>query len=139
MTSVDNLHLDSGDRESSTLAITLVIAGVLFALVFIFIFICIYYLKRINANEGGVPTPPTTPSERVSSSLSERDAIELTELSYNSRNSIPFDQRSCLICLDNFEMDEELFSFACGHVFHRSCLFTAILYGHEACPQCRGT
>ncbi|KAF2264019.1 hypothetical protein CC78DRAFT_417419, partial [Lojkania enalia] len=48
------------------------------------------------------------------------------------------DQR-CLVCLCDFEVDEEARSLVkCGHLFHRICIDKWLTTGRNSCPLCRG-
>ena len=60
----------------------------------------------------------------------------MIELSYNSDNPLPHDQSSCVICRENFENDQLLFSLSCGHTFHQNCMTTYLRYD-EVCMLCR--
>lgn len=43
---------------------------------------------------------------------------------------------ACAVCLDDFEMDDELRILACKHEFHRQCV-DPWLFEHHTCPLCK--
>jgi hypothetical protein len=43
---------------------------------------------------------------------------------------------SCPVCRDDFELGEEASQLQCGHIYHPSCIFTWLGFGHT-CPVCR--
>ncbi|ORY09521.1 hypothetical protein BCR34DRAFT_454845, partial [Clohesyomyces aquaticus] len=48
------------------------------------------------------------------------------------------DQR-CLVCLCDFEVDEEARKLVnCGHLFHKICIDQWLTTGRNSCPLCRG-
>ncbi|CAI6337548.1 unnamed protein product [Periconia digitata] len=50
---------------------------------------------------------------------------------------LPEDAR-CLVCLADFEIDEETRKLAtCGHMFHRPCIDQWLTTGRNSCPLCR--
>ncbi|KAF2637466.1 hypothetical protein P280DRAFT_361979, partial [Massarina eburnea CBS 473.64] len=51
---------------------------------------------------------------------------------------LPTDAR-CLVCLADFEIDEEARRLVnCGHIFHRTCIDQWLTTGRNSCPLCRG-
>ena len=50
--------------------------------------------------------------------------------------SYPIYSISCLICLDNFMQNEEIFLLQCGHGFHRECIVSAFAANNLNCPIC---
>ncbi|KZT36629.1 hypothetical protein SISSUDRAFT_1049562 [Sistotremastrum suecicum HHB10207 ss-3] len=43
----------------------------------------------------------------------------------------------CLICLDNYEQDEDLRLLQCRHAFHKACVDRWLECGRNNCPACR--
>jgi len=46
------------------------------------------------------------------------------------------DQSQCMVCLCDFEADEELYKLPCGHIFHPGCI-TEWLLRCTDCPLCK--
>ena len=45
--------------------------------------------------------------------------------------------RQCLICLEDYDPEEELRLLSCRHVFHRDCVDRWLETGRNNCPACR--
>ncbi|KAF8976639.1 hypothetical protein BDQ17DRAFT_1200414, partial [Cyathus striatus] len=45
----------------------------------------------------------------------------------------------CLICLDEYESEDEVRVMGCRHAFHRSCVDKWLETGRNNCPACRST
>ncbi|KAM9375410.1 E3 ubiquitin-protein ligase RNF103 [Pholidichthys leucotaenia] len=43
----------------------------------------------------------------------------------------------CVVCLENFEVDELLMGLPCGHAFHQHCIAVWLAAGRHCCPVCR--
>jgi len=43
----------------------------------------------------------------------------------------------CLICLDNYEPDDDLRLLSCRHAYHRNCVDRWLKEGRNSCPACR--
>ncbi|KAL6655375.1 hypothetical protein ACP70R_006201 [Stipagrostis hirtigluma subsp. patula] len=43
----------------------------------------------------------------------------------------------CRVCLAGFEPEAVVNRLPCGHIFHRGCLETWLLYERATCPLCR--
>lgn len=43
---------------------------------------------------------------------------------------------SCLVCLEGFVNDEEMFLLNCHHSFHKQCIVSCFLNNHMICPAC---
>lgn len=58
------------------------------------------------------------------------DGLDNIEISHDAR---------CLVCLCDFEPDEETRKLVkCGHLFHRECIDQWLTTGRNSCPLCRG-
>jgi len=44
---------------------------------------------------------------------------------------------SCAICLDDFQLDEELRLLPCKHAFHKACVDPWLAKSSELCPMCK--
>eukprot|EP00428_Durinskia_dybowskii_P042959 CAMPEP_0170279744 /NCGR_PEP_ID=MMETSP0116_2-20130129/39884_1 /TAXON_ID=400756 /ORGANISM="Durinskia baltica, Strain CSIRO CS-38" /LENGTH=268 /DNA_ID=CAMNT_0010531071 /DNA_START=120 /DNA_END=926 /DNA_ORIENTATION=- len=72
----------------------------------------------------------TTPAQRIAA-----DALKLQSVVRYGREAL--DQHECPICLESFNVIEEITRATCGHVFHSDCLGRA-LERNLTCPLCRG-
>ncbi|ODN03505.1 E3 ubiquitin-protein ligase RNF13 [Orchesella cincta] len=52
------------------------------------------------------------------------------------RTAIP--QDTCSICIDNFEVGEEIRVLPCSHVFHKPCIDPWLIHSSRRCPNCKG-
>lgn len=43
----------------------------------------------------------------------------------------------CLVCLDDYEPDNELRVMSCRHAFHKECVDKWLTVGRNNCPACR--
>nr|CRZ24704.1 BMA-TOE-4 [Brugia malayi] len=60
-----------------------------------------------------------------------------TTYKYIKENDIPEnEQERCTVCLNDFEMDEEVRALRCNHVFHVVCIDRWLVY-NKKCPVCR--
>ena len=70
-------------------------------------------------------------SQRIITEL--KKPILLTSVVYRSDEN---ERDECSICLEKFNIDEEVFKTPCNHMFHVTCL-TEWLYKNKTCPICR--
>mmetsp|Transcript_105682 Transcript_105682/g.146132 ORF Transcript_105682/g.146132 Transcript_105682/m.146132 type:complete len:87 (+) Transcript_105682:1035-1295(+) len=49
---------------------------------------------------------------------------------------MPEPNKECLICLDTFDSDAQVYRLPCGHVFHTKCILLW-LEVQNTCPACR--
>ena len=45
---------------------------------------------------------------------------------------------NCIICIDDFDIDDEIIYLECSHLFHVGCIKKWFLY-HNTCPLCKKT
>lgn len=43
----------------------------------------------------------------------------------------------CLVCLDDYEPEEEVRVMSCRHAFHKNCVDKWLTTGRNNCPACR--
>ncbi|XP_076005334.1 E3 ubiquitin-protein ligase RNF103 isoform X2 [Genypterus blacodes] len=43
----------------------------------------------------------------------------------------------CVVCLENFVIEELLMGLPCGHAFHQQCIVVWLTEGRHCCPVCR--
>lgn len=43
----------------------------------------------------------------------------------------------CLICLDEYEIEDDIRVMTCRHAFHKSCVDKWLQTGRNNCPACR--
>ncbi|OHT02438.1 hypothetical protein TRFO_30427 [Tritrichomonas foetus] len=46
------------------------------------------------------------------------------------------DQESCIVCQENFKLNEKTVMLKCGHFFHNDCIMPWFI-DHHTCPTCR--
>jgi hypothetical protein len=51
-------------------------------------------------------------------------------------SKLDVDNRNCLICMENFQNEEEILALPCAHLFHRECLI-GWLEKQNTCPICK--
>lgn len=52
--------------------------------------------------------------------------------------SYKFIFHQCLVCLDEYNPDDDLRIMSCKHAFHKSCVDRWLETGRNNCPACRG-
>ena len=66
------------------------------------------------------------------------DGIEIFE--FKNNNKIKFNQKECLICLDEFNIGEQLSILKCEHCYHEKCLKDWIKKIKQIlCPLCKAS
>ncbi|WEW59327.1 hypothetical protein PRK78_004797 [Emydomyces testavorans] len=79
------------------------------------------------ASAGGLYRLVRYPESLVAESPEEEERVPISE------------NDSCLICLCNYEADEEVRLLAkCRHIYHRECIDEWLTTGRNSCPLCRG-
>lgn len=43
----------------------------------------------------------------------------------------------CMVCLSDYEPEEDLRLLSCRHIFHKECVDKWLEVGHNNCPACR--
>lgn len=84
---------------------------------------------------------PSAPSFGVSNSqvmIGAHNFLNVVPL-VNLDNSLKFfEQDNCVICKENFSLDQETRSLPCMHAFHGKCIYDTIVIGNQkTCPICR--
>ena len=46
------------------------------------------------------------------------------------------DKKNCIICMEDFKVDDEVIFLPCLHIFHKDCI-TEWLKSHDDCPICK--
>ena len=67
---------------------------------------------------------------------SENTTIDITALNPYKYKKSENGLKSCVICLDNFKIDDELIILSCLHTFHKSCVERWFKINSH-CPICR--
>jgi len=65
-----------------------------------------------------------------------KDAVEAIESFEFNDPQLLGDNNSCIICLCDYSLNDEVCKLQCGHCFHRECI-ARWLYDHHTCPFCR--
>ncbi|KAK0488052.1 hypothetical protein EDD18DRAFT_1191931 [Armillaria luteobubalina] len=87
----------------------------------------------------GQVKPPTVSKEEIDKSgLEVIKSVSLAEYERGGKISSNCVDR-CLICLDDYEPEDDVRVMACRHAFHQKCVDTWLQTGKNNCPACRGT
>jgi len=84
---------------------------------------------------------------QVKPPVASKEDIEKSGLEIIKPSSLPGYEKSgkvasntverCLICLDDYEQDDDLRLLSCRHVFHKLCVDRWLEQGRNNCPACR--
>ncbi|KAH9947616.1 hypothetical protein B0H21DRAFT_325550 [Amylocystis lapponica] len=85
---------------------------------------------------GQVKPPVATREDIDNSGLQIITRDELTHYEKEGRVSSNCTER-CLICLDDYEDDDNLRLMSCKHAFHKKCVDKWLQVGRNNCPACR--
>ncbi|KAI1793223.1 hypothetical protein LXA43DRAFT_885731 [Ganoderma leucocontextum] len=85
---------------------------------------------------GQVKPPVATREEIDRSGLQIIKSPELTRYEQQDKVASNCAER-CLICLDDYSLDEDLRLMSCKHVFHKDCVDKWLQVGRNNCPACR--
>ncbi|KAK0475748.1 hypothetical protein IW261DRAFT_1492680 [Armillaria novae-zelandiae] len=87
----------------------------------------------------GQVKPPTVSKEEIDKSgLEVIKSVSLAEYERGGKISSNCVDR-CLICLDDYEPEDDVRVMTCRHAFHQKCVDTWLQTGKNNCPACRGT
>ncbi|KAJ3544321.1 hypothetical protein NMY22_g2822 [Coprinellus aureogranulatus] len=83
--------------------------------------------------------PPTVTKEEIEKSGLE--TIKPSQLAvYEEQGKIASNcTERCLICLDDYEPEDDVRVMKCRHAFHQSCVDRWLQTGRNNCPACRST
>jgi Ring finger domain len=80
------------------------------------------------------------PSHDVGENNSHRSTNIVSSLPFRKINDpeseLPQEKRRCIICLEKYEVGDEITTLPCIHVFHRVCV-NRWLKSNRSCPECR--
>ena len=65
--------------------------------------------------------------------LNDEQFENLENIKYEKLNDI----NECLICIENFEEDEDIIKIKCNHIFHKDCIRKWLCNESNKCPICR--
>lgn len=74
--------------------------------------------------------------EDVKVTLSNEQMNNLKQIKLN-KNNITNYTNNCSICLDSFNLNEELLVLKCNHYFHYNCIHPWLTKESTKCPTCR--
>ncbi|KAH7923825.1 hypothetical protein BV22DRAFT_1196412 [Leucogyrophana mollusca] len=85
----------------------------------------------------GQVKPPTASKEEI-----DRSGLEIIKASslqqYEQENKIASNcVDRCLICLDDYAVEEDIRVLGCRHAFHKTCVDRWLQTGRNNCPACR--
>ncbi|KAM5533122.1 hypothetical protein V8D89_013170 [Ganoderma adspersum] len=85
---------------------------------------------------GQVKPPVATREEIDRSGLQIINSSELARYEQQGKVASNCAER-CLICLDDYSVDEDLRLMSCKHAFHKECVDKWLQVGRNNCPACR--
>ena len=103
-------------------------------------------LIDINGEINNGPILYTTFSLNPSSHTSyiyEDVKIILNEEQFNNLECTSFkelnlnENKECLICIENFNDDDDVIKIPCNHIFHKNCIKSWVCEESNKCPICR--
>jgi hypothetical protein len=85
----------------------------------------------------GQVKPPTVSKEDI-----EKSGLEIIKpdvlRQYESEGKVASNcVERCLVCLDDYEAEDDLRLLSCRHTFHKSCVDKWLETGRNNCPACR--
>ena len=87
----------------------------------------------------GHSKPPTVTKEDIDKSgLETIKPWQLTQYEDEGRVSYNCIER-CLICLDDYDEEDDIRIMSCRHAFHKDCVDKWLQTGKNNCPACRST
>jgi len=93
-------------------------------------------LWELAALLGQVKPPVATPEDIENSGLQIIRSGDIEQYAADSKVAANCIDR-CLICLDNYEPEDDLRVMSCKHFFHKSCVDKWLQIGRNNCPACR--
>ncbi|KAL7065832.1 zinc finger, C3HC4 type domain-containing protein [Cryptosporidium serpentis] len=65
------------------------------------------------------------------------DALPISKFDIKKSGNLEEDKKQCLICLEDFQQDQEILWLPCTHCFCKNCI-SRWLEGSTTCPICKG-
>ncbi|KAF9651578.1 hypothetical protein BDM02DRAFT_618901 [Thelephora ganbajun] len=93
-------------------------------------------LWELAALIGQVKPPTATPEDIEKSGLQIIKSTDIPQYAAEGRVAPNCIDR-CLICLDDYEPEEDLRVMSCKHFFHQNCVDKWLQVGRNNCPACR--
>jgi hypothetical protein len=75
--------------------------------------------------------------EDVKVTLTPEQFSELKNIKITNENVNQYSSKPCNICMDNYNVDEELTFLVCNHYFHTDCIKHWLCNEKVTCPVCR--
>jgi len=75
--------------------------------------------------------------EDVKVTLTPEQFSELKNIKISTQNVNQYSSKPCNICMDNYNVDEELTFLVCNHYFHTDCIKHWLCNEKVTCPVCR--
>lgn len=108
-------------------------------------------LSSSSSSSSSSSPAPSSPSPDISQTHSDSFEFDFCSSEYcieefrsrtpsvqfNSVCSCTQTEHECSVCLTQFELESEVNSLSCGHVFHKECLEKWLAYWNITCPLCR--
>jgi len=93
-------------------------------------------LWELAALLGQVKPPVATPEEIEKSGLHTIKPADIEQWNAEGRVASNCIDR-CLICLDDYDPEDDLRVMSCKHFFHQTCVDRWLQTGRNNCPACR--
>jgi len=93
-------------------------------------------LWELAALIGQVKPPTATPEDIEKSGLQIIKSTQIPQYAAEGKVASSCIDR-CLICLDDYEPEEDLRVMSCKHFFHQNCVDKWLQVGRNNCPACR--
>ena len=74
-------------------------------------------------------------NEEEQEKLSEEDFNKLEVIKINEGHLL--EDLECSICIDKFELEQDVIKLNCNHLFHKNCIKSHLLNYNSNCPLCR--
>lgn len=68
--------------------------------------------------------------------FSLKDEYKIDNVSFKLQ-IIDENQSKCFICLENFQINDDIYKLECNHIFHKECLDDSIKHQHYECCLCK--
>lgn len=93
-------------------------------------------LWELAALIGQVKPPTATPEDIEKSGLQIIKSTDIPQYASEGKVASNCIER-CMICLDDYEPDQDLRLMSCKHFFHQNCVDKWLQVGRNNCPTCR--
>jgi DNA mismatch repair ATPase MutL len=75
--------------------------------------------------------------EDVKVTISKNDFEELKTIMLTNENIKEYEDKSCIVCLEQYKVKDKLKILSCEHIFHENCIYQWLCKEKISCPICR--